>query len=69
MAAVIKLILLVLVILFLVTVVRIAFSVLRLLSLPMDKHAQKQHRQSHDEAPGSGPARTIELDKKDYKVE
>ena len=73
MAAVLKFILLFLVVLFLITVVRIAFSVLRLLSMPMDKASRRaQHSDPHEEHAGRGrqaPPRTIELDQNDYKVE
>lgn len=73
MAAVLKFILLFLVVLFLITVVRIAFSVLRLLSMPMDRQSRRaQHGDQHEEHTGHGrqaPPRTIELDKNDYKVE
>ena len=73
MASVLKFILLFLVVLFLITVVRIAFSVLRLLSLPMEKASRRaQLGGEHEEHAGHGrqaPPRTIELDKNDYKVE
>ena len=68
MAFVIKMILLFLLVLFLITVVRIAFSVLRLLSLPADKQA-RQRQEHYDDHRRQGPPRTIELDKDDYKVE
>ena len=70
MAFVIKMILLFLLVLFLITIVRIAFSVLRLLSLPMEKQSQRRAEQEqYGEHRRQGPPRTIELDKDDYKVE
>ena len=66
MASVIKFILLFLLILFLVTVVRIALSVVRLLSIPLDAQKKKEQEPSHHY---SADGRTIELGKKDYKVE
>ena len=68
MAFIIKMILLFLLVLFLITIVRIAFSVLRLLSLPMEKRTGQQQEQ-HEDHRRQSPPRTIELDKNDYKVE
>jgi hypothetical protein len=68
MASIIKFILLFLLVLFLVTVVRIALSIFKLLSMPLNSQ-KKNNEEPYQETRRSADGRTIELGKKDYKVE
>lgn len=68
MAFLFKMVLLFLGILFLITVIRIALSVLKVLSLPMAE-AKRRESEAQSHARQAGGGNTIELGKKDYKVE